>query len=99
MLNKKFPVTLTLYLLESGEIGYSFTLPDGSNSEIYTRTDIEDISREISSLRNSFDGYIFYPTSINLDNLDIKMYSQYTSLAFSEKNRFELLIEKNLGLI
>ena len=99
MINKKFTVTLTLYLLENGEIGYRFTLPDGSNSEIYNRADIEDISREISSLMNSFDGYTFHPTAINLDNLDIKMYSQYTSLAFSEKNRFELLIEKNLGFI
>jgi hypothetical protein len=96
---KNIPITLSLYLLDSGDLGYSFTLPDGSKSEIFSQTEIEGVSREISSLMKSFDNYTFHPTSINLKNLDIKMYSQYTSLALSEKNRFELLIEKNLGLI
>ena len=98
MTKKNMPVTLSLYLLDSGNLGYSFTLPDGSNSEIFSQTEIQDISREISSLMSSFDSYTFYPSSINLSHLDIKMYSQYTSLALSEKNRFELLIEKNLSL-
>jgi len=96
---KTMPVTLSLYFLDSGDLGYSFTLPDGENSEIFSKEAIEDISREISSLMKSFEAYTFYPTLVNLDNLDIEMYSQYTSLALSEKNKFELLIEKNLGLI
>jgi len=96
---KIFPVTLTLHLLDSGEVGYRFTLPDGGNSEIFSRGDIESVSREISSLMESVEGYRFFPSSVNLDYAEIKMYSQYTSFAFSEKNRFELLIEKNLGMI
>jgi adenylate cyclase class 1 len=96
---KNFPVSLSLHLLETGDVGYRFTLPDGGNSEIFSRADIESVSREISSLMESVEGYRFFPTSVNLDYAEIKMYSQYTSFAFSEKNRFELLIEKNLGMI
>jgi adenylate cyclase class 1 len=96
---KLFPVSLSLHLLDNGDVGYRFTLPDGGSSEIYSRGDIESVSHEISSLMESVEGYRFFPTLINLDYSEIKMYSQYTSFAFSEKNRFELLIEKNLGMV
>ena len=96
---KIFPVCLYLHLLENGDVGYRFTLPDGGSSEIFSRNEIESVSREISTLMESFIEYKFFPTSVNLENSEIKMYSQYTSFAFSEKNRFELLIEKNLGMI
>ncbi len=94
-----FPVALSLHLLENGEVGYRFTLPDGGFSEIFSRSEIESVSSEISSLMESVEGYTFYPSSVNLDNTEIMMYSLYTSFAFSEKNRFEMLIEKNLGMI
>jgi hypothetical protein len=57
------------------------------------------VSKEISTLMESIEGYVFYPSSVNLENTEIRMYSLYTSFAFSEKNRFEMLIEKNLGMI
>ncbi len=96
---KNFPVTLSLHLLDNGEVGYRFTLPDGGFSELFSRSEIESVSKEISTLMESIEGYIFYPSSVNLDNTEIRMYSLYTSFAFSEKNRFEMLIEKNLGMI
>jgi len=96
---KIFPVTLSLHLLDTGDVGYRFTLPDGGYSEIFSRADIESVSREISSLIESIEDYKFFPTLVNLEYSEIKMYSQSTSFAFSEKNRFELLIEKNLGMI
>jgi hypothetical protein len=96
---KSFPVSLSLHLLDNGEVGYRFTLPDGGYSEIFSRAEIESVSREIATLMASIEGYIFYPSSVNLDNTEIRMYSLYTSFAFSEKNRFEMLIEKNLGMI
>jgi hypothetical protein len=96
---KDFPVTLSLHLLDSGEVGYRFTLPDGGFSELFSRMEIESVSREISTLMESIEGYTFYPSSVNLDNTEIRMYSLYTSFAFSEKNRFEMLIEKNLGMV
>jgi len=97
--DKNFPVTLSLHLLDSGEVGYRFTLPDGGLSEIFSRDEIESVSREISSLMTSVKGYSFYPSAANLDHTEIKMYSIYTSFAFSEKNRFEMMIEKNLGMV
>ncbi len=96
---KLFPVSLSLHLLDSGEIGYRFTLPDGGYSEIFSRREVESVSREIFSLMGSFEEYRFFPVSVNLDYAEIKMYSIYTSFALSEKNRFELLIEKNLGMV
>lgn len=96
---KNYPVCLSLHLLDTGDVGYRFTLPDGGFSEIFSRSEIEATSREIASLMESVDSYSFYPVSVNLDNSGIKMYSNFTSFAFSEKNRFEMLIEKNLGLI
>ena len=97
--DKLFPVCLFLHLLENGDVGYRFTLPDGGSSEIYSRSDIEGVSREISALMESVEGYKFFPSSVNLDYAEIKMYSRFTSFALSEKNRFELLIEKNLGML
>lgn len=94
-----FQVSLSLHLLDSGEVGYRFTLPDGGYSEIFSRREIESVSREISSLIESFEGYSFYPTTVNLDYSEIRMYRMFTSFALSEKNRFELLIEKNLGMV
>ncbi len=96
---KLFPVCLSLHLLDNGEVGYRFTLPDGGNSELFSKSEIEGVSREISSLMESIEEYKFFPSSVNLENSEIRMYSQFTSFAFSEKNRFELLIEKNLGMI
>jgi len=93
------PVSLSLHILDTGDIGYSFTLPHGDTSEIFSRNEIESISRELSSLMESIKDYLFFPTSVDLSHTEIKMYSMYTSFAFSEKNRFELLIEKNLGMI
>ncbi len=96
---KKSRLSLSLHLLDNGEVGYRFTLPDGGYSEIFSRAEIEGVSREIKSLMDSVEGYSFFPTSVNLENTEIKMYSMFTSFAFSEKNRFEMLIEKNLGMI
>jgi adenylate cyclase class 1 len=96
---KNMPVVLSLHILDSGDVGYRFTLPDGMNSEIFTRDEVESVSREIASLMESIPEYSFFPAAVNLDYAEISMYSSSTSFAFSEKNRFELLIEKNLGMI
>ncbi len=90
---------LSLHLLDSGEFGYRFTLPDGGLSEIFDRKDIDEIANEIKVLMESVEGYNYYVTGINMDHIGVNMYSQYTSLAFSEKNRFELMVEKGMRLI
>ncbi len=90
---------LSLHLLDSGEFGYRFTLPDGGLSEIFDRKDVDEIAKEVQVLMNSVEGYNYFITNINMGHIGVKMYKQYTSLAFSEKNRFELMIEKGMKLI
>ncbi len=97
--DKHMPVVLSLHILDTGEVGYRFTLPDGMNTEVFTRDEIESVSSEISSLMESIPEYNFFPSAVNLEHAEIDMYSSNTSFAFSEKNRFELFIEKNLGMI
>ncbi len=93
------PITLSLHLLETGDMGYRFTLPDGGYSEIYNAGEIDGIAREIKTLMDNVNGYSYYITNINLNHLDLNMYKNFTSLAFSEKNRFELLVEKGMKII
>jgi adenylate cyclase class 1 len=97
-IESSMPVSLSLHLLDSGEIGYRFTLPDGGYSEIFSRSGIESVSREIAALIESIQGYSYFPNAVNLENSAINLYRSRTSFALSEKNRFEILIEKNLGI-
>ncbi len=90
------PTVLSLYMLDDGDIGYRFTLPDGGLSDVLSRKDLPAIAREIKTLQESNRGYSFVPSEVRLDNLEIKLYRDYTSLAFAEKNRFELLIEQGM---
>lgn len=90
------PFTLSLHLLENGDFGYRFTLPDGGYTDIFTRSDVVEVTREIRVLMESVEGYMYYVSGINLMYTEIPMYSQFTSISFSEKNRFELMIEKGL---
>lgn len=95
---KYITTTLSLHLLENGDVGYRFTLPDGGFSEVYSKHDFEKISCEISTIMDSIREYKYYISAVNLEFVEIKMYMNYTSFSFSEKNRFELMIEKCLGL-
>ncbi|MBN2402849.1 MAG: class I adenylate cyclase [Spirochaetes bacterium] len=89
---------LSLLLLENGEIGYRFNLPDGGISDNLSKTDIPNIAREIKVLMETAKDYNYFVTDINYANLDFKMYKDYSTFSFIEKNKFELLIEKGLNL-
>lgn len=93
---KLLPTVLSLYMHDDGDIAYRFTLPDGGLSEVLSRKDLPPIAREIKTLQESNRGYSFVPSEVRLDNLEIKLYRDYTSLAFAEKNRFELLVEQGM---
>jgi adenylate cyclase len=90
------PLVLSLHLLENGEMGYRFTLPDGGYSEIFSRENLHTVSRELKTLGESYRGFSFYPTDVNLENLEMKLYRENTSISFTEKNRFELMVEQGL---
>ena len=90
------PFVLSLHLLESGEMGYRFTLPDGGYSEVFSKDTLKSVSRELQTLSSRVKGYSFYPTDVNLDHLEVNLYRDTTSLSFTEKNRFELMVEQGL---
>ncbi len=91
------PLRLSLSLLDNGETGYRFTLPDGGLSDTYGRADIPSVAREIAVLMDTVPGYGYYATDITIENIGVAMYRMFTSFSFAEKNRFELLVEKGLG--
>ena len=94
---KIVPLKLSLLLLDSGEIGYRFNLPDGGISDNLSKTEISGIAKEIKILMETSKDYNYYISDINYSNLDLKLYKDYSTFSFVEKNRFELLIEKGLG--
>ncbi|MCX7678492.1 MAG: class I adenylate cyclase [Spirochaetes bacterium] len=93
---KIVPTVLSLAMFDNGEIAYRFTLPDGGLSSELSKNDLPAIAREIKALQDSYPGYSVIPTEIRVDNLEIQLYRNFTSLAFAEKNRFELLIEQGM---
>lgn len=90
------PTTLQLRMLESGEMGYRFTLPDGNYTDAFTRSGIQAVVREVAVLARSVKGYSFYVSGIDLSHVGMKLYRNFTSFAFTEKNMFELLMEKGV---
>jgi len=90
------PISLSLHLLENGDIGYRFSLPDGGFSEIFSAGQINGIVRELKVLMGSVMGYNYVVTDVNLDHMGLSLYSDYSSFALSEKNRFELLVERGI---
>jgi hypothetical protein len=96
-LKKIVPFTLSISFLDNGETGYRFTLPDGAYSETCSSRDLMSVARELKVLMQSVPGYLVYPSGVNLNSVSFKLYRDYTSFALSEKNRFELIVEKGLG--
>jgi len=90
------PFVLSLHILDNGDTGYRFSLPDGGYSEIFTKDNLHTVSRELRTLSSSVKGYSFHPTDVNLDHIEMKLYRDFTSLSFTEKNRFELMVEQGL---
>lgn len=87
------------HILESGEVGYRFTLPDGSYSDIFNAETIQEIPGELKKIIESTPGYSYFVSDISMSHISNKLYRDYTSYSFTEKNRFELLIEKGLKKI
>ncbi len=92
-----FPFKLSLHIMEDGDVGYRFTLPDGGYSEIYNRTSIVSVAKEIKVLMESVKGYTYLVSDVYIEHAEIPLYQQNTSFAFSEKNRFELMVEMGLN--
>lgn len=98
--NKKImPSGLSLHLLKNNEIGYRFSLPDGSYTDIFTKNTTAKAIKSLAAHMKKTGGYSFYVTDIDLSAVDLKAYRDYTSFAFSQKNLFEMLLERGLAAI
>jgi hypothetical protein len=90
------PFKLSLQAPEQGGIGYRFTLPDGTFTNVFTDANIMQIIGDLRLLMRATRGYSFYVTDIDLSAVAQSSYRNYTSFAFTEKNLFEMLVEKGL---
>ncbi|MFC1669153.1 class I adenylate cyclase [Spirochaetota bacterium] len=93
---KIVPFKLAIDLLENGELGYKIQLPDGGLSSTFNLEGVKGIANELKVLMESVPGYTFYVTDIKLSNIRLDIYRDYSSFSFSEKNKFEILIENSL---
>lgn len=87
------PFKLYLHLFEKGEIGYQYSIPDGSNSQVYNRANKQQIITGIKLQMTRNKGFNYFVTGIDLANVKSRLAISYTSFAFSQKIRFENLLE------
>ncbi|MDY6967595.1 MAG: class I adenylate cyclase [Spirochaetota bacterium] len=90
---------VSLNLLKNNDIGYRFSLPYGGETDLFSRSEINNIAKDLRVFMKSVDEYNFYITDVDLSNLNVDFYKNSTSFCYAEKNRFELLMERSLQLL
>ncbi len=96
------PFCISLGILKTREIGYRYSLPFGSQSDTFTKSEIGKIAKDLGVYMDITQGYNFFITDVDLSSIDHNVYKNATSYSFAEKNRLELLIERilaNLGKV
>jgi adenylate cyclase class 1 len=92
------PFKIVLSILDKRDIAYQHSLPFGSLSDSFTKQNPKKVLRDLSVYMGAAEGYNFYVTDIDLTKLGPGIYRNATSYGFSEKNKFELLMERSLKL-
>ncbi len=92
------PFNIALSIADKREISYQHSLPFGALSESFTKQNAKKVLRDLSVYMRGTEGYNFYVTDIDLSKLGLGIYRNATSYSFSEKNKFELVMERNLRL-
>ena len=90
---------LSLHLLKNNDVGYRFTLPYGGETNLFARSEISNMAKDLRVYMKSVDRYNFYITDVDLSKLNVNIYKNATSFCFAEKNRFELLMERSLQFL
>ncbi|MCU0848214.1 MAG: class I adenylate cyclase [Spirochaetes bacterium] len=96
-LKKILPFKLSIRFNDEGEVLYRFSLPDGAFTDVLDKNNLMEVVGELKGLISSVQGYHYFVTDINLEHLSMNLYKNYTSFSFTEKNRFELMVERGLG--
>lgn len=92
------PFKISLRITDRREIGYQYSLPFGAMTEPFTKSEQNKMLRDLSVYMGATEGYNYYVTDIDMSKLGLSIYKNATSYSFSEKIKFELLIERNLKL-
>lgn len=90
------PLNLSLHIVSNREIGFSMTLPDGATTPVFTKAQIPRIAAQIIEARRRGRGYSYFVTSIDMSHIGPRLYKNYTSFYFTQKNLFEMLVENAL---
>ncbi|RPI92495.1 MAG: hypothetical protein EHM32_09095, partial [Spirochaetales bacterium] len=93
------PMSLVLHPQPDGEVGYSFSLPGGAFTNVFTRANIFQVAGEMGLLKRQHGGYSHFVTEVDLSNVMTKAYTMFTSFSFTHKNIFEMLIDRALQAV
>lgn len=93
------PLRLLLHPQPNGDVGYSFSLPNGHFTNVFTRANLFQVAGELSLLRRHHGGYSHFVTEVDLSNVVTKAFTLFTSFSFTQKNVFEMLIERALTAV
>jgi adenylate cyclase, class 1 len=88
------PCTLAVSVDQAAkEICYSITLPDGRQSEAFTRKNVVNVAKRIINGGNETREYRPFVTAIDLTKFQHKFFHYFTTYAFYEKMRAEIMLE------
>ena len=90
------PLNLSLHIVSNRELGFSMTLPDGAETHVFTKAQIPGIAARIIEAMRRERGYSYFVTGIDMSHIGPRLYKNYTSFYFTQKNLFEMLVENAL---
>lgn len=93
------PMRLLLHPRQDGEIGYSFSLPNGNYTNEFTRANLFQVAGELALLRKRHGGYSYFVTEVDLSKVVTKAFTLFTSFSFTQKNIFEMLVERAMAAV
>ncbi len=94
------PLNVSLAQNGSNDTEYLLALPDGTSSGPYTKQNMSVAAATLRGLMQQNNGFHYFVTAFDLKSLKNENYRKFTSFSFSEKSRFELMVEREfLNLI
>jgi adenylate cyclase, class 1 len=90
------PLAVELSVDARNLIQYRFSVGDGGFSQFFPRENAGSMAVALRGAIQTIKGMPHFITGISVAGLPNKIYRNYTSFLFSEKNRLELIIERTM---
>ncbi|OHD64752.1 MAG: hypothetical protein A2176_10505 [Spirochaetes bacterium RBG_13_51_14] len=87
------PCSMSVHIDKTREVYYTITLPDGCQSARFSRQNILDFAKQLSGAGPDGKEYRPFVTAIDLSDLQHQYFKLFTSYAFYEKMRAEIMLE------